>query len=181
MIEKLLAQFLDSTFEFSVDPALIDKIKTVSGIVSLALAFLFVLILYKFSALRIKKDGTSVAQELAQDISPPAPAPGGAYKARWEEIVKHMDSTRETEWKFAVIEADKLMDLVLKRAGFPGDTLGERLMNIQPGQLENLQGLWDAHKVRNRLAHEVDYFLRYSEAKQAIGQYEAFLRELEAI
>ncbi len=110
-----------------------------------------------------------------------APPSSGAYAARWGEIVRHMDSAKETEWKFAIIEADKLIDLVLKRAGFPGDTLGERLTNAQLGQIQTLEGLWQAHKVRNRIAHDLDYFLRFTEAKQAIEQYAASLREFQAI
>ncbi len=70
------------------------------------------------------------------------------------------------------------MDDVLRKAGFPGDMLGERLMNIQDGQLTTLDGLWEAHKIRNRLVHDTDYFLRYSEAKRAIEAYEQTLKEL---
>lgn len=119
--------------------------------------------------------------DIVSQFSPPAPAPGGAMTARWGEILRHMDSAKESEWKLAVIEADKLVDGVLKRAGFPGDTLGERLMNISSDQLQALQGLWEAHKVRNRLAHELDYLLRYREAKHAIEGYARTLRELGAL
>lgn len=181
MIEDFLAQFFGAYSDFSLSPELIGRLKTISAVVSIILGTLFIIILNNFRKLRFQQTGTSVVQEVAQDIAPPAPAPGGAYRARWEEILRHMDSAKEAEWKFAIIEADKLIDLVLKRVGFFGDTLGERLTNIQPGQLENLQNLWDAHKVRNRIAHEVDYFLRYSEAKQAISYYEAALQELSAI
>jgi len=59
--------------------------------------------------------------------------------------------------------------------------MGDILMNIQPGQLTTLQGLWEAHKIRNRLVHDINYFLRYTEAKRAVGLYEKTLRELQAI
>jgi hypothetical protein len=101
--------------------------------------------------------------------------------AKWEEILRHMESTQESEWKFAVIEADKLLDIAIKNAGFQGETLGERLMGIKEGQIGNLQDLWSAHKIRNRLAHDVGYFLRYTEAKQAVRAYEQTLKELRAI
>ena len=45
----------------------------------------------------------------------------------------------------------------------------------------SLDGVWWAHKVRNRLAHEMDYFLRYTEARQAVGYFEAALAELQLI
>ncbi len=118
--------------------------------------------------------------DLAKELLPPQSATS-ASNARWNEVERHISSTREAEWKFAVIEADKLTDEVLKGAGFQGDTMGERLMNIQPGQLTTLQGLWEAHKIRNRLVHDVNYFLRYTEAKRAVGLYEKTLRELQAL
>src|SRR3989344_595163 len=55
---------------------------------------------------------------------------GGAVQSKWEEILEHMNSNREAEWKFAIIEADKFVDDLLKTAGYPGDSMGERLTNI---------------------------------------------------
>jgi hypothetical protein len=105
----------------------------------------------------------------------------GALTARWEEVIRHMDSNVEAQWRFAIIEADKLVDDLLRRAGFPGDGMGERLMNIKSGELQTIDDLWEAHKLRNRIAHDINYFLRYTEAKRAIGQFEATLRELNAL
>lgn len=111
----------------------------------------------------------------------PLPSATSGLNARWSEIERHISSTREAEWKFAVIEADKLTDELLKSSGFQGDTMGDRLMNIQPGQLVTIQGLWEAHKIRNRLVHDTNYFLRYTEAKRAVGLYEKTLKELQAL
>lgn len=108
-------------------------------------------------------------------------APTGVLRQQWSVIVQRLDSTHESDWKVAVIEADKLVDDALSRAGFPGATFGDRLSNIQPGMLLALDGVWWAHKIRNRLAHEADYFLRYTEARQAVGYYEAALTELQLI
>ncbi|MCC6934436.1 MAG: hypothetical protein IT406_01945 [Candidatus Yanofskybacteria bacterium] len=104
--------------------------------------------------------------------------PVGMLRARWDAILKHLDSNREGDWKLAVLEADKLVEDALARAGFPGDSFGDRLTNIQPGTLQSLDGIWWAHKVRNRVAHEIDYFLRYTEAKQVLGYFETALVEL---
>lgn len=111
----------------------------------------------------------------------PEAASGGAIQSKWQEIMRHMDSDREAEWKFAIIEADKLINDSLRLAGYPGDTMGERLMNIEKSQLLSLEGLWEAHKIRNKLAHDVNYFLRYSEARRAIQFYENTLRELGVV
>jgi hypothetical protein len=108
-------------------------------------------------------------------------APAGPLRARWEALTARLDSPRESDWKVAVIEADTFMDEALARAGFPGDTFGDRLMNMEPGALQSLDGVWWAHKVRNRLAHESDYFLRYTEAKQAVNYFHQALEELRLI
>ncbi len=167
-----MAQFGD--WFVRISPDALALLKTLSFWISVGLGAILIIIILKFRALYQPEPS------LIEELNIPQPA-GGAYRARWEEILRHMDSAKEAEWKFAVIEADKLIDLVLQKAGFPGETLGERLMNIQDGQIANLQGLWDAHKIRNRLAHDVDHFLRYTEAKQAIDQYESVLRELGGI
>lgn len=117
---------------------------------------------------------------LIKELLPPSGTTSG-LDARWAEIERHINSTREAEWKFAVIEADKLTDDLLKGAGFQGETMGDRLMNIQPGQLTTLQSLWEAHKIRNRLVHDANYFLRYTEAKRAVSLYEKTLKELQAL
>jgi hypothetical protein len=113
---------------------------------------------------------------------PAAAAPaGGALTARWAQVLGHLESVQESEWKVAVLEADKLVDDALARAGFPGESFGDRLMNIQPGALVSLDGIWWAHRIRNRLAHEMDYYLRYTEARQAVAYYEQALSELKLL
>jgi len=149
--------------------------KIILGFVTIILGVLFVITIIKINRLA----GTN-PMSLIKEIMPPQPATSG-LNLRWEEIEKHINSTREAEWKFALIEADKLVDELLRSAGFPGDTMGDILMNIQPGQLTTLQGLWEAHKIRNRLVHDTNYFLRYTEAKRAVGLYEKTLRELQAL
>jgi len=138
-------------------------------------------ILYVAIQRRALKDRQMPAAEEAAPHGAPAAVPGGVLRGRWDAILHSLDSTRETDWKIAVIEADKLVDDALARAGFPGETFGDRLSNIGPGTLVSLDGVWWAHKVRNRLAHDVDYFLRYTEARQAVGYFEAALNELQLI
>ena len=152
----------------------LDILKIVMAFLAGIIFLLLVVMVVKLNRLTARKI------DLAKIIAPPSPASSG-MNARWEEVQKHISSTREAEWKFAVIEADKIVDDALKNAGFPGDTLGERLMNIEKGQLTTLEDLWTAHKIRNRLAHDINYFLRYAEAKKAVLLYEKTLRELEAI
>ncbi|NOY35927.1 MAG: hypothetical protein GXP44_03390 [bacterium] len=101
---------------------------------------------------------------------------------RWDEIKRHLDADNPVEWKMAVIEADSLMDDILKKVGYGGENLGERLKAIEPSDFDNLQNVWEAHKIRNRLVHEPGKveFTR-DDAKAAIEKYEKALKELKYI
>jgi hypothetical protein len=159
----------------------IGDIKTIIMQVSAMLSIMFGgVIVYIAIKRRQLANPMPASADAAPEAVPVAPA-AGALRGRWNEIIVHLDSARENDWKLAILEADKLVDSALKQAGFPGDTFGDRLTNIQPGTLLSLDGLWWAHRIRNRVAHEMDYFLRYTEARQAVSYYEAVLGELKLI
>ncbi len=163
-----------SSFQTNViDSEFIFVLKIVAGVVSVILIIWSLVLADKARQFR---------QQMAmmQQTAPSEPAEGGPMQNRWSEIMRHIDSPREGEWKYAIIEADKLVDDLLKNY-FPGETMGERLMNIDKTRLLTIDGLWEAHKTRNRLAHEVNYFLRHAEALRAIRLYQETLKELEAI
>lgn len=162
---------------FNIDLNLIlFRLKLTSAILSFVFGGLAVYFIVQFQKLVGLK-----AQMAKLALRIPKAASGGGSLSKWEEIMRHMGSDREAEWKFAIIEADKLVDDLLRTASYPGDTMGERLMNIEKGQFLSLEGLWEAHKIRNKLAHDVNYFLRYAEARRAIQLYENTLRELGLI
>ncbi len=153
----------------------IEKIKLISFILSVVFGILFWLMVVK-----INKLSGQVKKTAAGMLTPSSPSRGGVA-AKWEEILRHINSPKEVEWKFAVIESDKLTDEILKSAGYHGESMGERLINIDKSQMESLGGLWEAHKLRNRIVHEIDYYMRYSEAKRAVDLYGEALKELGVI
>lgn len=165
-------------FNASVDlSAVIGWLQIFAALISAVFVyFIAVAIIHKRIAL-----STIVATPSVPATTPEPVSSGGALRSRWDAVVAHLDSSREADWKLAVMEADKLADEALAQAGFGGATFGDRLTNIAPGTLASLDGLWWSHKVRNRLAHELDYFLRYTEARQAIGYYQQALEELRMI
>ncbi len=129
------------------------------------------------------KTGRETKQKLTRLkdlINPPEPAKG-PLKARWEETLRHLSSFREGEWKFALIEADKIVNDVLENAGFGGETIGEKLKNIAPEQLQSINELWYAHKLRNLVVHDINFKVRHTEVRQAIEKYEKVLRELQVL
>lgn len=173
-----LAQIYDVSLDYFKGPDfahLLGSIKTVSTILTIVFGAILVIIIIKMGSL-IKEEVTELKAKL--DLPEEATS---AYDNRWQEIKSHVNSFKESEWKFAVIEADKLVDDVLKSAGFAGESMGERLMLIKPDQLLNLQYLWDAHKLRNLLVHDASYQMTHRQAIWAIEAFENVLRELEAL
>ena len=62
--------------------------------------------------------------------------------------------------------------------GYQGETLGEMLKNAEPYRLKNLDKAWEAHRTRNRIAHEPDKEITKLETDRALANYEAILKEL---
>jgi len=100
---------------------------------------------------------------------------------KWNRIEKRLESNQEAELKLAVIEADKFFDNILKRIGYLGKDMGERLKRINPSQMTNINDIWTAHKIRNNIVHDVDYKLIVVDAQRAIDAYKKALDELEVL
>ncbi|OQA03908.1 MAG: hypothetical protein BWY68_00600 [bacterium ADurb.Bin400] len=71
------------------------------------------------------------------------------------EIETMANSNNIHELRQAVFEADKLVDFALKKQGFAGNNMGERLRSAASSVERGLyHNLWQGHKLRNELAHE---------------------------
>jgi len=97
---------------------------------------------------------------------------------QWLVIEKKLESASESEWKLAVTEAENLLDETMRRAGFLGDTFGERMQHIEPDQLKNIEDVKQVHEIRNNVVHNPDYMLGLDEAKKVLNVYEESLKEL---
>jgi hypothetical protein len=102
-------------------------------------------------------------------------------RARWEIVKRRLKSANESEYKVAIIEADNIIDELVKNLAFPGENMGERLNNIPEGQIESLNKLKEAHEVRNRIIHEENFQVSLEYAKEILAKYEAFLEEFEVL
>ena len=71
------------------------------------------------------------------------------------EIEQLVSSDNVIELKHAVMEADKLVDKVLRLKGYGEGTFADRLKKAEQYTDRRVyQDLWDGHKVRNRIAHD---------------------------
>jgi hypothetical protein len=103
---------------------------------------------------------------------------GIAKNSRMDDIQQHSLSENPNDWKLAIIEADIILDGLLKERGYAGGTLGERLRSVAPHQLSSLQDAWEAHKVRNMIAHEgPDFILTKRMVEETIARYRRVFAE----
>ncbi len=78
----------------------------------------------------------------------------------------------------AIIEADLLLEDVITQMGYQGQSLGEKLKSIEQADFPMLQLAWEAHKVRNKIAHEGEKFiLTQREARRVIDLFEVVLKD----
>lgn len=97
-------------------------------------------------------------------------------KKEWIKVQQHFFKGDENDLKIAVIEADKLLEEALREAGVRGTSLGERLKSLKPGQIPNLDQVWQAHRLRNDIVHQSTFKLRRDLAERALKIYEDTLK-----
>jgi hypothetical protein len=116
--------------------------------------------------------------------STPILLPGTANAAhpRWTHIQSLLEGGSPSQWREAITEADIMLEDTLTRAGYAGNGVGEKLKSIDTADLKTLQDAWEAHKVRNQIAHQGSTFdLSETLASRTIAHYEAVFRELGVI
>lgn len=99
---------------------------------------------------------------------------------RWSKIMARLDTGLESEYKLALIEADTMMDDSLRRMGYAGDMLGERLDKLTVATLSNIEDIKRAHRVRNTVMHDPSYTLSLDEVRELLGIFEQAFRDLQA-
>lgn len=100
----------------------------------------------------------------------------------WTNIRAKLLSDNESDWRLAIIEADIYLESILRDRGYPGDTLADKLKSTNRNDLPSLQNAWDAHMVRNRIAHDGQNFtLTQPEARRVLANFEIVFRDLGVI
>jgi hypothetical protein len=100
---------------------------------------------------------------------------------RWKSL-QHLCSSRKT-WPQAIIEADDLLNDVLKRSRYKGKTTGERLVAAQHSLTSN-DTVWVGHKLRKQMEEAIDLDVRKLKKKDmviALSGFRQALRDLGAL
>ena len=97
---------------------------------------------------------------------------------RWQVILTHFASANPNDWRAAIIDADTMLDELVTSLGYTGQGLGEKLTSIRLNDFPTLQNAWEAHKVRNIIAHEgANYNLTERQKEITRRNFEAVFRD----
>ncbi len=102
------------------------------------------------------------------------------YRSYWLKIENSLQRDQEASYHLAILNADKLLDSAMKDLGYKGTTAGERL-KIASRVFSNLNAVWAAHKLRNRIAHEPDVKIDYVTTRRALASFKKALKDIGAI
>lgn len=97
---------------------------------------------------------------------------------KWLKIEEKMSSQNEQDWRIAIVDADIILEEMLGRMGYVGEGIAEKLKQVDKNDFLTVQNAWDAHKLRNRIAHEGSNFhLSRTEAEIAINNFKKVFEE----
>ncbi|HVW66752.1 MAG TPA: hypothetical protein VHA78_03385 [Candidatus Peribacteraceae bacterium] len=91
-------------------------------------------------------------------------------KNEWKKVESIKDPHRR------IMDAEKILDSAMKTLGYEG-TFAEKLQSAGP-RFSQLDLLWDAHRLRNRIAHEVGIAVSESDAKRTLQAFERAIKDL---
>lgn len=157
----------------SATPGLIAFLHDVMTIVALLLFGLFV-----YSSVMWKETVQEYMDQYKKSHTPPEKPK--TKNSKWAVVEAHMNSGNEAEWRLAILEADNMLADLLKTLPIAGIDVGEKLTNADRKSFQTLEDAWDAHKVRNRIAHDgSDFVVTEHLARQTIQKFKNVFTEFQ--
>jgi hypothetical protein len=102
----------------------------------------------------------------------------GHILSQWQDLQKRC--VDKSQWVRIIIDADTLLDDVLKRGRYKGKSTGERLVRAQHN-LTNNESVWFGHKLRNRIEQEELKKISKQDTLEALSGFRQALKDLGAL
>ncbi len=87
---------------------------------------------------------------------------------RLQAILAYQKSPDLNELKVAIIEADVLLEEILRLQGFSGDTLSGLLAEASLAAIPGVDRLWRFHRFRNVLVHDSSFTLSVKQGQDIL-------------
>ncbi len=151
-------------------------------VISIPVSIFFIFgIIYSVERLKVLREKEAEKHDLkVEPAFEDEPAGQGDHdlSVRWKKATDLLASENQNDWKQAILEADTMLDDILTGLGYQGESIGEKLKRVAPGDFKSLDDAWEAHKIRNQIAHDGSAFqLTHHEANQTIARYRRVFEE----
>lgn len=100
------------------------------------------------------------------------------FQGKWKDLQQYC-AHKET-WPTALIRADDLLDMALKRRRYKGKNMGERLVAAQRKFTDN-DDIWFAHKLTTKIREHPKSRLKEKDVKEALLSMRQGLKDLDVL
>ena len=175
-VSEALRSLWDPTLWGGVWQAVLSWYLLIAATVSVITFLLIIIIFRKVSRLSSAYQDDPGVLTAAEDVPIPE------VNKRWDHVLELLGSGNPNDWRLAVLEADIMLDELVTRMGYQGEGLGDKLKNIEKADFRTLDDAWEAHKIRNIIAHKgSDYVLTRREAKRVIELFSRVFEEFHYV
>lgn len=102
------------------------------------------------------------------------------YRMSWMKIEQGLARDEPSSHLLCILNADKLLDQALRERKVSGETMGDRMKQLQ-ATWSNANAVWSAHKLRNQIAHDTDVKVSYDDTRRALAAFKQALKDVGAI
>lgn len=105
------------------------------------------------------------------------PLPKHRMAKEWIRIRKSIETDDPKLWKAAILSADSILEEVVAKLGYKGETLQERLSNVTSYQFPGLDNALRAHEISKFIKEDPSYPLSREITERTIKIYEDIFKE----
>lgn len=103
-----------------------------------------------------------------------------SMKSQWSVIEKRLASGNTSEYKVAILEADKIIEKILGDIGYNGNSdMKQKIEHLNVMQPEDAAAIDEVHKIRNRIVFEQDFHLNLQETEKYLEMYKKYLKKFD--
>lgn len=165
LIQTITNVFLHSYF--------FGALKMFFGLYTIVL-FLDIILIFSFRDIGKDLRQGSYGSEFVPSISK------SAMKTRFEKIEARVKSGNLSEYKVAILEADHIVEGILKDIGYASGTdMAQKIEQLSVTQPEDAAMLKEVHQIRNRIVFEQDFHPDLEQTKKIIEIYKNFLKKFD--
>jgi hypothetical protein len=149
--------------------------------VSIVLSILFGSLLV-YSGLRLMEVRRHERESVQAAAHPVAAHDISRTQLRWNHIMEEANAEDDRHWRLAILEADIMLNELLDVLGYRGEVMADKMKQVDRANFRTIDLAWEAHRVRNQLAHQGSaHLLSGRETQHVIGLYEQVFREFKII